>query len=170
MDVYSSSWERVYRRSFHYFFYLNIGGWSPYWVHSALWPLLAYCTCPGWLWEWRSWWNDQFLQGKPKYSKNTCPDATLSTTNPTCQTRARTRAAAVGSKQLTASAMARPIIKGCSATDHSGWLWCKCINDLSPRNWYFSMQWVHLSQYFMWYYETYIVMILVIIDGFWTGN
>jgi hypothetical protein len=21
--------------------------WSPYWVHSALWPLLAYCTCPG---------------------------------------------------------------------------------------------------------------------------
>jgi hypothetical protein len=31
----------------NYFFYLNISGWSPYWVHSALRPLLAYCTCPG---------------------------------------------------------------------------------------------------------------------------
>jgi hypothetical protein len=27
------------------FYYLNIGGWSVY-VHSALRPLLAYCTCP----------------------------------------------------------------------------------------------------------------------------
>jgi hypothetical protein len=51
--------------------------------------------------------ND-FWQGKPKYSEKTCPDANLSTTNPTCQTRARTRAAAVGSQRLTAWAMARP--------------------------------------------------------------
>jgi hypothetical protein len=43
--------------------------------------LLAYCTCPGWLWEWRIWWNE--WQGKPKYSEKTCHDATLSTTNPT---------------------------------------------------------------------------------------
>jgi hypothetical protein len=35
-----------------------------------------------------------------------CP--TLFITNPTCQTRARTRAAAVGSQWLTASAMTRP--------------------------------------------------------------
>jgi hypothetical protein len=41
-------------------------------------------------------------QGKPKYSEKTCPDAILSTTNPTCQTRARTRAAAGGSQRLTA--------------------------------------------------------------------
>jgi hypothetical protein len=34
--------------------------------------LLAHCTCPGWLWRWRIW-----------YSEKTCPDATLSTTNPT---------------------------------------------------------------------------------------
>jgi hypothetical protein len=80
------------------------GGWSPYWVHSALRPLLAYCTCPGWLWGWRSWWNEWFWQGKPNYSEKTCPDATLSTTNPTCQTRA----AAVETQRLTASAMARP--------------------------------------------------------------
>jgi hypothetical protein len=83
-------------------------GWNPYWLHSALRLLLAYCTCPGWLWGWRSWWNERFWQGKPKYSEKTCPDATLSTTNPTCQTRARTRAAAVGSQRLTASAMAQP--------------------------------------------------------------
>jgi hypothetical protein len=50
-----------------------------------------------------------FWQGKPKYSEKTCPDAILSTINPTCQTRARTRAAAVGSQRLTASAMALPI-------------------------------------------------------------
>jgi hypothetical protein len=41
----------------------------------------AYCTCPGWLWEWRIWCNE--WQGKPKYLEKTCPDATLSTTNPT---------------------------------------------------------------------------------------
>jgi hypothetical protein len=40
--------------NFFIYFYLKIGRWSPYWVHSALRPLLAYCTCPGWLWglEW----------------------------------------------------------------------------------------------------------------------
>jgi hypothetical protein len=43
--------------------------------------LLAYCTCPGWLWGWRIWWNE--WQGKPKYSEKTYPGATLSTTNPT---------------------------------------------------------------------------------------
>jgi hypothetical protein len=32
-----------------------------------------------------------FWQGKPKYSEKTCPDANLSTTNPTRQTRTRTR-------------------------------------------------------------------------------
>jgi hypothetical protein len=29
--------------------------------------LLAYCTCPGWLWGWRIWRNE--WQGKPKYSE-----------------------------------------------------------------------------------------------------
>jgi hypothetical protein len=43
--------------------------------------LLAYRTCPGWLWGWRIWWNE--WQGKPKYSEKSCPGATLSTTNPT---------------------------------------------------------------------------------------
>jgi hypothetical protein len=65
-------------------------------------------VCPGWLWKWWSWWNERFWQGKPKYSEETCPDATLPTTNPTCQTRARTRAVAVESQRLTASATVRP--------------------------------------------------------------
>jgi hypothetical protein len=50
-------------------------------------------------------------QGKPKYSEKTCPGAILSTTNPTCQNRARTQAAAVGSQRLTASAIARPCVE-----------------------------------------------------------
>jgi hypothetical protein len=62
-------------------------------------------VCPAWLWGRRSWWNERFWQGKPKYSEKTCPDATLSTTNPTSQARARTRSAAVGNQRLTASAM-----------------------------------------------------------------
>jgi hypothetical protein len=61
---------------------------------------MAYWTCPGWLWWWRIWWNENW-QGKPKYSENTCPSATLSTTNPTWQIRA----AAVGSQRLTAWAI-----------------------------------------------------------------
>jgi hypothetical protein len=43
--------------------------------------LLAYCTCPGWLWGWRIWWNE--WQGKPKYSEKASPGDTLSTTNST---------------------------------------------------------------------------------------
>jgi hypothetical protein len=75
-------------------------------VHSAHRPLLAYCTCPGWLRWRRIWWNEDW-QGKPKYSEKTCPSATLSTANPTCQTRARTQATALGSQQLTAWALAQ---------------------------------------------------------------
>jgi hypothetical protein len=79
----------------------SLDGWSARRKASA--------NCPGWLWWWRNWWNERFLQGKPKYSEKTCPDATFSTKNPTCQTRARTPAAAVGSQRLTALAKARPL-------------------------------------------------------------
>jgi hypothetical protein len=66
-----------------FFFKFAYGGG----VESKLAPLrhvghlLAYCTCPGWLWGWNIWWNE--WQGKPKYSEKTCPSATLSTTNTT---------------------------------------------------------------------------------------
>jgi hypothetical protein len=41
-------------------------------------------------------------KGNRSAMKKTCPNATLSTTNPTCSARTRTRAAAVGSERLTA--------------------------------------------------------------------
>jgi hypothetical protein len=66
---------------------------------------MAYCTCPGWLWWWRTWWNEDW-QGKPKYTEKTCPLRPPQI--PLDQTRARTRAATVGSQRLTAWAMARP--------------------------------------------------------------
>jgi hypothetical protein len=85
--------------------------------HVSHW--MTCCTCPGWLWWGRIWWNEDW-QGKPKYSEKTCPSATLSTTNPTCQTRA----AAVGSQWLTAWVMARPTVANrCSAVNKKAFLW-----------------------------------------------
>jgi hypothetical protein len=95
--------NHILQYGYIFFFNSHSGGWN--WVHSARRPV--YCTCPGWLWWWRIWWNEDW-QGKPKYSEETCSSATLSTTNQTWGTRVRTRAAAVGSHQLTAWAMARP--------------------------------------------------------------
>jgi hypothetical protein len=92
-----------------FFFNANIGGWSLTGSSRNVGHQLAYCTCPGWLWGWTIWWNDDW-QGKPKYTEKTCTSAMLSTTNPTWSDRARSRAAAVGSQRLTAWAMARPIL------------------------------------------------------------
>jgi hypothetical protein len=66
----------------NHFFNSHCGEWSPnrFTRHVGHW--MAYCTCPGWLWWWRIWWNENW-QRKPKYSEKTCPSATLSTTNPT---------------------------------------------------------------------------------------
>jgi hypothetical protein len=121
---------------FFFFFNFNIG-WSPYWVHSAMRPLLAYCTCPGWLWGWRSWWNERFWQGKLKYSEKTCPDATLSTTNPTCQTWVWTWAAAVGNQRLTASAMVRPkyrVTECCMGVPDRSYTNLKCVTGPSSHH------------------------------------
>jgi hypothetical protein len=58
---------------------------------------------------WRSRWNVDW-QGKPKFSEKTCPGATFVQHKiPHDQTRVWTRAAAVGSRRLTAWAMARPL-------------------------------------------------------------
>jgi hypothetical protein len=45
---------------------------------------LAYCPSPDdrWWWLWSNRWNENW-QGKPKYSEKTCPNANVSTTNPT---------------------------------------------------------------------------------------
>jgi hypothetical protein len=53
------------------------------WTGDQLVVRTLLASCPGWLWRWRSWLNERFRQGKPKHSEKTCPDATLSTTNPT---------------------------------------------------------------------------------------
>jgi hypothetical protein len=67
----------------------------------------AYCASTGWLCWWRNWWNDDW-QGTPKYSEKTCLSAALSTTNPTCSSRMRTRANVVGSQRQIVWSMARP--------------------------------------------------------------
>jgi hypothetical protein len=74
-------------------------GWTP-WTSDQLAarPLL---TSPGDCDDGEADGMKRFWQGKPKYLEKTCPDATLSNTNPTCQTWARTQAATVGSQQLT---------------------------------------------------------------------
>jgi hypothetical protein len=74
--------------TYHFMFFLGlffliciVGGGVQIGSTRHVGHLLAYCTCSGWLWGWRIWWNE--WQGKPKYSEKTCPDATLSTANPT---------------------------------------------------------------------------------------
>jgi hypothetical protein len=69
------------------------------------WPIVK-AQDDRWWWVWRTRWNENW-QGKPKYAENTYLSATLSTTNPTWLTWARTRAAVVRSRQLTAWAMAQ---------------------------------------------------------------
>jgi hypothetical protein len=76
----------------------------------ALRPLLDYCASLGWWWRWlwRSRWNVDW-QGKPKLSEKTCPSVTFVHHKISHdQTRVWTRAAAMGSRRLTAWAMARP--------------------------------------------------------------
>jgi hypothetical protein len=60
---------------FFLFVQWNFGYWGHYW------PIVP-APDDRWWWLWRNWWNGDW-QGKPKYSEETCPSATLSTTNPT---------------------------------------------------------------------------------------
>jgi hypothetical protein len=72
----------IFASTTQFFFNSHSGWWSPNGSSRHVGHWMAYCTCPGWLWWWRIWWNEDW-QGKPKYSEKTCPSATLSTTNPT---------------------------------------------------------------------------------------
>jgi hypothetical protein len=65
-----------------YLFAFRIVGGSPNGSTRHVGHWMAYCTCPGWLWWRRIWWNEDW-QGKLKYSEKTCPSVTLPTTNPT---------------------------------------------------------------------------------------
>jgi hypothetical protein len=91
------------------FFYLHSGGWSPHWVHSARRPfILGLLYLPRVivrtenLVEWIGRGN-RSTRRKPARAPLCPPQIPLD------QTRARTRAAAVGSQRLTAWAMARPV-------------------------------------------------------------
>jgi hypothetical protein len=71
----------------------------------ALRPLLAYCASLGWQWRWlwRSRRNVDWQGKKPKFLEKTCPSATfIHHKIPHDQTRVWTRAAAVGSRRVTA--------------------------------------------------------------------
>jgi hypothetical protein len=86
-----------------FFFSLLVGGGVHREVHAALRPVIGTnVPVPGDCEDGEVGGMKCDWQGKPEYSEKTCPSAILSTTNPTCQTRARTRAAAVGSQRLTA--------------------------------------------------------------------
>jgi hypothetical protein len=74
---------------------------SPLGTSVTNWPIVP---APDDRWSiWRSRWNENW-QGKPKCSEETCPNATLSTTNPTW----RKLGSNPGSRRLTAWAMTRP--------------------------------------------------------------
>jgi hypothetical protein len=65
-----------------FFFNWNVGEWNPFGStrHCGYqWPIVPIV----WLWCWRNWWSGDW-QRKPMYSDKTCPNAALSTTNPTC--------------------------------------------------------------------------------------
>jgi hypothetical protein len=77
-------------------------------VESKLGPLGTSATeWPGWLWWWRIWWNKDW-QGNRTTRRKPAPAPLSPPQIPLDQTQARTRAAAVRSQRLTASAMARP--------------------------------------------------------------
>jgi hypothetical protein len=75
------------------------------WYFGHYWPIVP-APDDRW-WMWRSRWNGNW-QGKRKYSEKTCPVPLSPPQIPHDMTWAGTRAAAVGSRRLTAWAMARP--------------------------------------------------------------
>jgi hypothetical protein len=78
--IYASILMNMYAFNIYCDFFHLVGGGvrlGPLGTAATDWPIVA---CPGWLWWWRIWWNEDW-QGRPKYSEKTRP---LSTTNPTC--------------------------------------------------------------------------------------
>jgi hypothetical protein len=71
------------------------GGLESSWVHSARRPLNVPLYLNRMIMMMENWENEDW-QSKPKYSEETRPSATLSTTNPTRPDPSRTRAALGG--------------------------------------------------------------------------
>jgi hypothetical protein len=77
----------------------------PIGTSTTNWPIVP---APDVRWMWSSQWNQNW-QGKQKYSEKPTPVPLYQPQIPRDLTWARTRAAAVGSRRLTAWAMARPL-------------------------------------------------------------
>jgi hypothetical protein len=95
------------RPTYWVFFFLVSWGWvrpSALGTSATTWPIVPAPDDRWWVWSSRC--NENW-QAKPKYSEKTCPSAILYTTNHTWP-RDRTWVAAVGSRRLTAWAMAQP--------------------------------------------------------------
>jgi hypothetical protein len=81
MDVPNCSFIHHIRHELYIFFFIASGvGLSPLYC-GHFWPIVP-APDDRWGWLWSCWWNEDW-QGKPKYSEETCPSATLSTTDPT---------------------------------------------------------------------------------------
>jgi hypothetical protein len=91
------------KQNYTFFFFLSFLGWGETestWYVGHYWPIVP-APDDRWWWMWSSRWNENW-QGKPKYSEKTCPSSTISTRNPHDMAWARSWAAWVGSRRLTA--------------------------------------------------------------------
>jgi hypothetical protein len=71
-----------YKNHYVWHFLLFLVGWEwVFWSCGHYWSIVPVPE-DRWWWLLRNWWNEGW-QGKPKYSEETCPSATLFTTNPT---------------------------------------------------------------------------------------
>jgi hypothetical protein len=84
LNLFSSSDENVggTYSSASIFFNSHSGGWSPNWVHSARRPLIGLLYLPRVTVRMENL-VELIWQGKQEYSEKSCPNATLSTINPT---------------------------------------------------------------------------------------
>jgi hypothetical protein len=64
-----------------FYYYSLWGETESTWYCGHYWPIVP-APDDRWWWLWSNRWNEDW-QGKPKYSKKTCPSATLFATNPT---------------------------------------------------------------------------------------
>jgi hypothetical protein len=92
-----------------YFLFVSWGGvrLSPFCTSATDWFLVV-ATDDNWIWT--IWWNDNW-QGKNKYSEKPAPVALSPSQIPQDMIWDLTRVTAVGSRPLTAWAMARPVTK-----------------------------------------------------------
>jgi hypothetical protein len=103
---YCRSWNLLLALVGFFFLICIVGGGVQTGSTQHVGHLLAYCTCPGWLWGRRIWWMNG--RGNRSTRRKPAPAPLCPPQIPLHQSRDWMRAAAVGSQWLTASAVARP--------------------------------------------------------------